>query len=747
MLSINTVFRAIPSKDASEGSNREPLFNGFARLLALDNNEVAYMIRLDVPINRIGAPFKVSVRKLVVEVSAGRILANQVFETNLPSSMGLISSEYQAMIERRKDILAEALKDRDVLLNSEHRGRVFRAIADQKNCRVRTVRRLYYQYLWGGQTDLALTPMYANCGSRGVEEKDGGAKRGKKPKVRNYIVPPQSTGKVPLNKVRKALEFGARAFYLPGKFTLHRAYVKTLEARFSKGVDIRGTTGKKVKLREIIVSPDEIPTVRQFRYVCEQIEKKEGKRLLLPGRIRSRKEAREYRGSARDDNPGPGFRFEFDASIYQAKLISRFGRHIEIGSPTIYVIIDGWSSAIVGYAVSLYSASKALASRALFNCFTDKAEVFERLGLDDIYRGDDWPCCHLPTNLTADRAELVSDKAENILGSGVVFEISSAMCPEMKGMVEAKIKDLKHRKSRRLPGEYPKNPMRRENNGSKTAALNIVEFERLIVEAIMSINNEPVPAKYIPQEMIAEGYTDITRIGLYKWGLKNCPGHTRTLPPDEVFFHLMTKGRARVNADGLIFSKQTFNSEMTVNIPMSCKSVEIRYDEHDATKIWFYDGINRAWTPAFNTREDVQRLMATFYELESFLDDVEQLREDVKLEQLYEQNRSDERNDSLINNAQKEARRARRLHGTTTNKGEIKINKQVEAIANDLSDAAKSGARACAEGLANLAVASKASKTNKSRGAKSVAPAAPPPKTPENPAKKATLDLSLSLWS
>jgi len=70
MFPINSVFRAISERDESEGLNREPLFNGFVRLLAIDSDGVAYLIRLDVPINQIGVPFKVPLRNLVVEVDA-----------------------------------------------------------------------------------------------------------------------------------------------------------------------------------------------------------------------------------------------------------------------------------------------------------------------------------------------------------------------------------------------------------------------------------------------------------------------------------------------------------------------------------------------------------------------------------------------------------------------------------------------------------------------------------------------------
>jgi len=649
MLDINAVLRAAP--------DCKTVIEGFARFLGVDCEDSAYLIRLDI-FNTKGqispkAPFSVSMGELSKEIRDGKILLGHEFDCGLPKCIEILKENAKHEIARRASILRPLLDNEDTLYNARIRGSLFQKIEEDLGIGRRQIRRYYYIYLWGGQSNLALAPRYEKRGGLGKIQKKKTGRRGRKSNEENcsnFVLPDR----------RNELEKGARLFYLNGKRTLKSAFVKTLEKYFSNGTRLEKTKENDAPLKEILLPPDQLPTFRQFRYVCECIERKEGKRKAVPQRIRQKDPDWEFRGTNRDNVPGPGYRFEIDATKVQIRLVSQFDRSKTLRDATLYVLIDVWSGAIVGYSLSLENASWALAAKALYNCISQKDEVFNRLGL--AYCNDDWPCHHMPTKLAADRAELVSNKAGCVCELGITVEIMPPMCPELKGAVEARFKDVKHRHGYDLPGKHPKGRKRRETDGTNTAALTFRELEIIIVEIIMGLNHEPVPDNAIPFELLEEELPDITHIDVYRWGLKNRPGFTRTLPTNEIYTHLLTKAMANHTARGITFKGQTYRGD---GVELAQKGrrpngragfvTPIRYDESRADKILFLNKDN-VWTEAHNTNQDMQRRKESFYELEFLRRKIKELRDGTKDESLYREIVREEKIKEIIDNAKKEAK-------------------------------------------------------------------------------------------
>ena len=652
MLDINSVLSVAPDTSAS--------IVGYARLLGVDQNNIAYLIRLDdvdpkkMKI-KIKAPFQVSMSKLISEIMEGAILVGKNFDCGLPPAIEALSLGAQTATFRAMDILRPLVKEEEVLFDPTTRSIFLKKQQEKTGVNERQIRRYYYRYLWGGQTELALAPRYSDRGGTGSTQTKGSKRRGRKAIDEN-------ASKISLPDVRKKLEKGAKLYYLNGSRTLEEAFMDTKIKYFSIGARIAQTTvDRKTPIQTIFLPEQQLPTLRQFRYVCERLELDCGKRNKIPRRIRQKKEDWDFRGSCRDNVPGPGYRYEIDASKIQIRLVSRFNRSHTLKDATIYVIIDVWSGAIVGYSLSLQNASWALAAKALLNCFTDKTAVFERLGLD--YDKDDWPCQQLPSRLAADRAEMVSNKASNVPEIGIKLEIMPPMCPERKGLVESSIKNIKHRHSHNLPGQHPKLRQRRESDGTNTAALTIDELEQIIVEIIVGLNHEPVSSKHIPLDLVESGETDVTHIGLYRWGLENRPGFTRTMPAEEVHNNLLSRGVANYTVRGLNFKGQTYSCSDIPYAQTYKRShgrtgllADIRYDEHQADRIWFLNKKTNQWDVAINNNPDIQRQKEGFYELEVLRKTIKVLRRNAKDQSLYLTSQQRKRIGETINEAQRESK-------------------------------------------------------------------------------------------
>lgn len=679
MLSINSVLRPIP--------DCKTLFEGIVRVLAVKSNE-AVLISLDViPKGRLGpvskkthhfsikAPFKVPLEELIEALKRGD-LQEQVFETDIPTVKEKLSLAARSRLEENVRLIQPFMADDRMLFDSELRIRSFETRASETGASIRSIRRLYYRYLWGGQIESALVPCFHKNGGPGKPQQKGTARRGRR------AIKTDKGSEVILPEVQEKLEKGARFFFLTGKYTLFESHVLTLKRYFAAGASL-----KNGKLKDILVPSAYQPSIWQFRYVCRNIELQEGKRAKLPRRLRPETTDAVLRGKARQGLEGPGHRFEIDATKLQIQLVSRYGRANLVGTPTLYLIMDIWSGACVGYALSLENASWALAARALHNCFQDKTEVFRRLNLP--YTSEDWQCNHLCLKLAADRGELVSDKAGMVPEIGIVVEIMPPMCPTLKGKVEASIKDIKHGGFYYTPGSYPKFPKRREPDGKDTAALTLEELEQIIVNVILDYNNDPVPVEQIPHEMLRDDEPVVTHIGMYMWGLENRPGYTRKLTKKDVYSNLLTADEGSMTSRGISFKGQNYISDVLhegnylASAAMKGRyRIEIRYDEHIADQIWFLH--NNEWVPAFNDNEQVNRLKCAFFELESFRIDAERLAEEAKAENIHHKDEKNNDIAKIAKAAEEMAKAARFGKNKTQNKGRIRVNRKIDCEADRL---------------------------------------------------------------
>lgn len=723
MLEINDIIS--PAPDASTA------IEGFVRFVGIDLQNYACLIRLDqYPLK---APFTIPMSEICSAIQAGHIIKDQHVELDL-MPIEQLSDTAKEKMQKDMKLIAPFLDDDTILFDSKFRGRMFTKRAKESSVSPRLLRRLYYQYLYGGKTESALAPHFAKRGGKDKQQKLGTKRKG--PKAKDKITGSQLT----LPEVRECLEKGAKRFFLPGNNTLEEAFMETKKMYFSNG----GHFERGKKISEILLPPEKLPSYKQFRYVCEALQlslEKRGRKVAR--RIRQKSPEWDFRGWSRDGVLGPGSRFEIDASKVQIRLVSRYNRAQTLKDPTLYVIVDIWSGAIVGYALSLHNASWALAARALRNCFTDKKEIFERLGLD--YSSDDWPCAHLPERLAADRGELVSNRAGLITEIGIVLDIMPPMCPQRKGKIEASIKDIKHGHSHRLPGRHPKFRQRRETDGTDSAALTIDELEQIIVEIIMGLNHDPVPMSHIPPELIEGGETDVTHIGLWRWGLQHRFGHTRKLTQQDVYSNLMTKAEASLTNRGIYFKSQTFalpdGTKPLTHKPASVNGnfrVNILYDEHDVSCIRFWESRTKSWVQAANMDKELMRRKAGFCELEIFRNEVKKIRSTVKDESLHRRSEMDKEIKNIVKQAGEEAREDKRGISKSGRRKNMRENTKLEIEA----------AKMLKEGVASQDPVRAVEEMQQMPDTLSPASQLPPHDEAENAhtPKQSIADISLQLW-
>lgn len=465
-----------------------------------------------------------------------------------------------------------------------------------------TVKRWFHNWLRSGSKPMAVVLKLLDDGN--VKKQASGAKRG----VKSALIPAASAqpGYMFEEQFSKAFQKYVRK---------GESYEDAYNSMLIHLLDIPEDDIKQLFTNPEIASKYRFPTPAQFRNAMLALKAKE---KVPDGEL-----PRGKRGKARDRAYGPGF-YEIDATFFQIQLVSRVGGRNLVSRPIVYLIVDIYSGVIVGYAVSLENPSWAVAALALHNCFSDKGATFKRLKLP--YVSEDWPCCHLPTVLRADRAELVSNRGQEFPTSMIRVEITPSGEPIAKGTVEGKNSELKRPKNGRfnLPGLFSKIRKRRDPDGKKDAALTLPAFEEIIVEIIMDLNRRRLRAKQVPQEAVAAGLQVGSRIQLWQWGLKYRSGHTVRPNPNFVYEHLMTRSAATLFPTGIQFRSEIFNCDRLKDLgyvqsaPAKGRPIPVAFNPLYAGEVYFLDGNTQTWVPAFNMDGEILAKKPSFAELKEF---------------------------------------------------------------------------------------------------------------------------------
>ncbi|QAY84030.1 hypothetical protein CUN61_08545 [Pseudomonas arsenicoxydans] len=200
------------------------------------------------------------------------------------------------------------------------------------------------------------------------------------------------------------------------------------------------------------------------------------------------------------------------------------------------------------------------------------------------------------------------------------------MTPVAKGTVEGKNAEIKNNKSSRfdLPGRFSKKIERRQSNGKKAAALDIFQFEKILVEIIMDLNGSPINPRRIPPDALQEGAKVASRSGFHNWALTHRSGFTRNMGKNFVYEYLMTSGVGKITPLGIKFQGEIYKCDRLRELGLLSASVQesiktnVAYNPLLASEIYFYDSSDLTWVPAYNIDPEVYDIKVSFPEVKDF---------------------------------------------------------------------------------------------------------------------------------
>ncbi|WP_341939669.1 hypothetical protein [Marinimicrobium sp. C2-29] len=231
---------------------------------------------------------------------------------------------------------------------------------------------------------------------------------------------------------------------------------------------------------------------RQIEYHIRKIIGVETILRRRVGEITYAKDFSQKPGSARDGVVGPTHRYEIDSTTINVYVISPYTGEIlrTIGRPTIYIVVDVWTTLFAGVYISLTGTEQAAFAEALYNAMMPKVPFAARFGIE--IEDHEWPAHHRPHQLVMDNGSENSPKyAESVLRAGSNIETGSwtpAYRGDCKAIVERAL-GLLTPNVNRLPGSVTPDTPKEGEHPANGAMFTMDDLYRSLIREMLGANS------------------------------------------------------------------------------------------------------------------------------------------------------------------------------------------------------------------------------------------------------------------
>lgn len=349
------------------------------------------------------------------------------------------------------------------------------------------------------------------------------------------------------------------------------------------------------KLVPIDLKLGDYPNRRQIRRVLEREIPRLQRVLEATTKGHYERALRGLRGYSWQGVAGPGHTWAIDSTVGDTYLRSSINRAWIIGRPIVYIIVDVWSTAIVGFYVCLMGPSWDMAKLALFCAGSDPTLIGTLWGYEPVLSLD--PAPSLPAVLLCDRGEYLSKGAKQ---TGIELLPSSGYTPpyrpDLKGLVEVLHRIAKDRQFHFIPGaidarraEYE---MRHFN--PNTGALTVREFVHFLDVIFTEYNLTANREHRLDAHMRAAGVFP-SPAGLWHWGHIAGIGFRRVVSKTDLVTELLPRATARIQRKGIFFAGRHYESEFAEQAQWSAHARA--FGGWDMPCNYFPGTVSRIWTP------------------------------------------------------------------------------------------------------------------------------------------------------
>lgn len=326
-----------------------------------------------------------------------------------------------------------------------------------------------------------------NCGSNYrhvVNEKDLPTKRGRggKNNHRSRSKTRGITSKDKKNIKRVAAHFKRNSI----KFRYSYAY--SLYSRNFERYEIERTVYDSKQKYQVPFDEIDRISYNQFYYHFKQIFTRADLLKIKVGELAYAKDHEDRQGLAQDGVQFATHRYEVDATVLDCYVRYPYDKsgNKTMGRPVFYVVVDVYSTMIVGMYLGFDGPNWSGASQALCNACLDKVEFARRYGLE--LSPDDWPAKHVPNQITIDNGSEYPDALlSTVLRAEIgveLFNLVAVYRGDAKGIAERIFGVLNDQKIHFIPGAIAE-AVRREDKHPSNSTL--YDYDALVALLITEI--------------------------------------------------------------------------------------------------------------------------------------------------------------------------------------------------------------------------------------------------------------------
>jgi transposase InsO family protein len=316
-------------------------------------------------------------------------------------------------------------------------------------------------------------------------------------------------------------------------------------------------------LTYVMPEQGEYPSIQQIKRVLtfekttlERLQERTTKRHFTAN-MRGLK-ARNWR-----DVSGPGHTWVIDSTVGDIYLRSSIDRSWIVGRPVVYVIVDVWSTAVVGFYVCLSGPRWADAKVALFNSAASPNLIGQLWGYEPMQELQPLPT--LPYALQCDRGEYLSaGHRQTALKLLPATSYTPPYRGDLKGIGEVLHRIEKDANFSFVPGAIDQRRAELEFRrvDPRKCVLTVREFVHVLHEVFTEYNLCADRGHRLDAYMVAAAVAP-SPAGLWRFGHEVGVGYRRAVGEWDLVEDLLPHGTARVRRDGVRFAGSYYSSALS----------------------------------------------------------------------------------------------------------------------------------------------------------------------------------------
>lgn len=430
------------------------------------------------------------------------------------------------------------------------------------------VSRTYVYKQWSilcrlGISEVSLRPRLDRCGAPGVQrpcDPGGRKKAGRKTKTQRVAktfgidLAPEQPGMSTLWRAQviaadRRIETPVKP-KMPERFTqiLDSQFVKKYQCKNGQMVPIDPAKGEYPNYQQVKrVLEVDIPLLQRLRESTTSGHFSRALRGLV---------ARNWKGVA-----GPGHTWAIDSTVGDIYLRSSVNRAWIVGRPIVYIIVDVWSTAIVGFYVCLTGPNWNTAKVSLFNSVAPPELMGELWGCEFIQTLH--PAPTMCFRLMCDRGEYLSKAASHTAIKLIpCMSYAPPYRPDLKGLVEVLHRIMKDSQFLFTPGamDHRRAEYDLRKSHPEESVMTVREYTQLLHVIFSEYNLTANRSRRVDAHMLAAGVFP-SPAGLWSWGHAMGVGLQRSMPHADLTTWLLESDIARIGRSSVAFAANDYHCE------------------------------------------------------------------------------------------------------------------------------------------------------------------------------------------